>query len=345
MTRIKNRNRIYKVTRILFAIGFFLVLTELAIRYSGLYAQLSEKNGHSFLSLFEPTHHGQFQNYTPNDTLHINNTEFSYLHYIDKYGFRNSDSVDMLDTIDVLALGDSFTEGLGAPQDSSWPVLLTRENGWTVYNAGVMGSDPVFGSKIVQEDTFYFHPKRVVFAVNYSDITDMVIRGGMERFDGNGGVQYKPAPWFMPIYKHAHLFRAILHLVFRYDYTFTPPQRRAESINEALFILSETLEDVNQYCQQEGVQMYVFVHPIPQEYYMNLDRRLNFRKIDTLVDLLRAKNVCAFNLREGFEKRLRTDSDWRSASWPLDGHFNGKGYGIMAELIANAIVDDSSMVY
>lgn len=323
----------------------FLIVLEVAIRYSGLYAQLSEKNGHAFLSLFEPTHHGQFQNYIPNDTLHIDNTEFSYLHYIDKYGFRNSNSVDTLKTVDILALGDSFTEGLGAPQDSSWPATLARENGWTVYNAGVMGSDPVFGSKIVQEDTFYFYPKRVVFAVNYSDITDMVIRGGMERFDGNGGVQYKPAPWFMPIYKHFHLFRAILHLVFKYDYMFTAPQRREEVLDKALFVLTSTLVDANQYCQQKGIQMYVFVHPIPQEYYMNLDRRLNFRKIDTLVDFLQAKKLRAFNLREGFEEQLKTDSDWKSASWQLDGHFNGKGYGIMAELIAKAIVDDTSTVY
>lgn len=333
MTRIKNRNRIYKVTRILFAIGFFLVLTELAIRYSGLYAQLSEKNGHSFLSLFEPTHHGQFQNYTPNDTLHINNTEFSYLHYIDKYGFRNSNSVDMLDTIDVLALGDSFTEGLGAPQDSSWPVLLSNLYNKRVYNAGIMGSDPVYGLKLLQEQYIRMQPKIVIFAVNYSDLTDIIIRGGEERFLPDGGIKYKKEPWFMNIYRYSHLFRATLHLVFQYDYMFNPPNQREVKLNNALDVLTRTITDANKLCSTHGIKMQVFIHPIPQEYYKNLDSRLDFRKIDELQGLLSINNVDAINLRGQLEDTLKTSEQWKAVSWPIDGHFNSKGYQLMATLI------------
>ena len=37
----------------------------------------------------------------------------------------------------VVALGDSITQGVGASEQSAWPVLLARSSGWRVINAGV----------------------------------------------------------------------------------------------------------------------------------------------------------------------------------------------------------------
>lgn len=320
---------------IILSICAFYAVLEMGIRYTGIYAQLSEKNGNGFLSLFHPTHHGIFQNYEPFDTVYINNTEFSYVHAMDANGFRNN-PLDA-DTNVVLALGDSFTEGLGAAQDSSWPAILQNKIQRPVYNAGVMGGDPVFGYKILTENHFKFKPSTVIFAINFSDIADIVIRGGKERFLSDGSLKYEAEPWFMSIYKMSHTFRAIIHLLFKYDYMFNSPSNREEHLNKALETISETLFEANTYCKNRNIKMYVFVHPVPQEYYKHLDSRLDFKLIDRLVPVLESKNIQAINLRRDFEKALTTPEAWKNVSWFIDGHFNAKGYALMAQLIADKL--------
>ncbi len=40
---------------------------------------------------------------------------------------------------EVLALGDSLTEGLGVTREEAWPNLLAQKTGWVVVNGGVSG--------------------------------------------------------------------------------------------------------------------------------------------------------------------------------------------------------------
>ena len=40
----------------------------------------------------------------------------------------------------VLALGDSLTEGVGVRHEEAWPALLAGQTGWTVINGGVSGN-------------------------------------------------------------------------------------------------------------------------------------------------------------------------------------------------------------
>lgn len=57
----------------------------------------------------------------------------------DHRGYRNETA---LDHADILALGDSWTYGLGAYADGTWPRQLQALSGRSVYNAGVGGYGP-----------------------------------------------------------------------------------------------------------------------------------------------------------------------------------------------------------
>lgn len=328
-----------------FSVVLFLLTCEIGIRYTGLYATLSEKNGNGFLSLFQTTHHSVYQNYRPNDTLFIKNTEFSFIHIIDSLGFRNTMN-DSLNRKEIIALGDSFTEGLGAPQDSTWPALLSHRMGLPVYNAGVMGSDPVFAQKIITAYPFPFDPKVYLIAINFSDITDIVIRGGKERFKADSSVVYSKPPGFMPIYRKSHLFRAFIHLVLGYDYMFNSPSNRVLNINSAIYTLCEILYEADTHLKEDGDRLVVFIHPVPHEYYKNMDRRLDFKLIDSLEPKLKRKGVEVYNIRSDLESQLVDKNAWMDVSWPIDGHFNSKGYDLMAEIILNYLsACDSTKVY
>jgi len=58
----------------------------------------------------------------------------------DAQGFRNKTE---LDHYDVIALGDSFTEGSGVSDEHPWPVRLAEITGLSVYNLGMSGYDPL----------------------------------------------------------------------------------------------------------------------------------------------------------------------------------------------------------
>ncbi len=64
---------------------------------------------------------------------------FDYTLTVDKRGFRNQQD---LDRCDILALGDSFTEGSQVSDEHVWPVLLAQKSGQVVYDMGMSGGHP-----------------------------------------------------------------------------------------------------------------------------------------------------------------------------------------------------------
>ena len=85
----------------------------------------------------------------------LENTQFVYDWTTDRLGFKNEDRV--LDSkIDIVAVGDSFTEGMGVKIDETMASQLTRA-GLATYNMGVGGYAPIqiagaferFGKKLL----------------------------------------------------------------------------------------------------------------------------------------------------------------------------------------------------
>ncbi|NOT01272.1 MAG: hypothetical protein HOP29_11660 [Phycisphaerales bacterium] len=58
----------------------------------------------------------------------------------DNWGFRNRDKRDRYE---IVAVGDSFTEGSGVSDDDAWPVRLAETRGRSVYNLGMSGYAPL----------------------------------------------------------------------------------------------------------------------------------------------------------------------------------------------------------
>lgn len=67
--------------------------------------------------------------------------EFVYEWTTDARGFKNPPQLGADGPFDVVALGDSFTEGMGVAAEDTWPALLTRA-GRRAYNLAVQGYAP-----------------------------------------------------------------------------------------------------------------------------------------------------------------------------------------------------------
>lgn len=67
--------------------------------------------------------------------------EFTYEWRTDRRGFKNPPEIAALDQVDLVALGDSFTEGMGVATEQTWPARLSQA-GFPTYNLGVQGYAP-----------------------------------------------------------------------------------------------------------------------------------------------------------------------------------------------------------
>ena len=67
--------------------------------------------------------------------------QFQYSWITDSKGFKNKNSIAKLSTVDVVAIGDSFTEGMGVSIDDTLPSILSSK-GYLTYNLGVQGYSP-----------------------------------------------------------------------------------------------------------------------------------------------------------------------------------------------------------
>jgi len=84
--------------------------------------------------------------------------DFTYTWKTDSLGFKNSQKILNKSKIDFIALGDSFTEGMGVATENTWTNILNNKYQITVYNAGVQGysSSQMLGTLMLLKDKIDF---------------------------------------------------------------------------------------------------------------------------------------------------------------------------------------------
>jgi hypothetical protein len=66
---------------------------------------------------------------------------FTYEWTTDQRGFKNPPEIGALAQVPIVAIGDSFTEGLGVPTNDTWAARLSA-SGYPTYSLGVQGYAP-----------------------------------------------------------------------------------------------------------------------------------------------------------------------------------------------------------
>jgi hypothetical protein len=194
---------------------FCLLVIEGVLRSTGQESTYLEK----YTAYYDFIHHGSyvdsFHIWKPYDTVYLGNgIEYRYPRIINSWGISDKewDQKKPQDKIRIHCLGDSFTQGDGAPADSTYPLfleqlLLKDSLNVEVMNTGVCGSDPYFELNLFKHKLAQFNPDVVIFSIYRPDFTqDIAVREGLERFDPKTGKKTKIAEVF---YAYSHLFRFI----------------------------------------------------------------------------------------------------------------------------------------
>lgn len=324
-----------RIKKIILIFILIWICVECALRFFGVNKSYNEKMTNYYSSGFNDNLK------TDSDNPHLfvleKNTitydvkkEFTYKISSNNDGLRDIDhSLNKSeDELRIICFGNSFTEGIGAPQDSTWPKLLEDNLNTicnkevTVFNAGISGSDPFFSYMLLEERMLKYKPDIVLLALQETDFNFHRFRGGFERFTDDGFHYRKPPSW-EKFYAVSYVFRLFLNNVLGYPNKYL--QSRDEYEKEIINANVDLENCVNRFYKLSTVKGFNFA-------VVFLDFRLN-SKYDYLNGKLKKEGIInVIDLRD-YNKNVEklSDDELESFFWKIDMHCNSKGYNFISK--------------
>jgi len=326
----KDKNRV-KVGLIFFTaiwMGF-----EVFLRIAGINATFNEKNGGYYTSGYHYSHWSRNEN---NSGLLINkeysndikaHKEFAYEIKCNKEGLRDVDHNYTKNDSEyrIICLGNSFTEGIGAPQDSTWPAFLERKlkakinRQITVFNAGKASSDPFFEFMLFKEKLLQYSPDLLLLTLGSSDFNFYFCRGGFERFTPQG-YEYRKAPHWERLYAVSFVFRYFMNNMLHYK-NLISPDKYTSDVAKANNDIEDCIYRFHQLSNEIPFKMAVVFYDDQSSAYNQLKK-----------SLLEKGEIITFDLfKYNREVKKLSKDEMKKYYWPIDGHCNSKGYNLLAE--------------
>jgi len=308
------------------------IIVEMALRISGNLSMHTEKK---IAGLYQSPYNlpnKRFWIDKRESDITLSSSEFSYERKINSEGFsdREWELEKITNKFRILTLGDSFTEGDGADADSTWQRFMERrlnDSGIYIMNAGICGSDPVFEYYLLKERLIKYRPDLVVVCINKSDLFDIMIRGGMERFDCPD-VVFRKGPWWEFIYATSYISR----LFFRLKYDTQLINKNALYLQQSysLLVIAQTMREFAMYCKVKGSSLLFVFHPGPGE----LAKTMNPFK--ELIAVSKKYNYKVADLYD-YYNQTGIPRNLNKYYWPKDSHHRANGYNVMSDGILKTL--------
>jgi lysophospholipase L1-like esterase len=314
----------------LIASGF---LIEILCRLTGHYISYYEKSsGTGYVSPFQSRSrfgYGWDETPKPFSTVECYKLEFHYVWKANNEGLRGPNLSIRKTGKRILVFGDSFTEGMGAPDDSTYPYLLGQlinhklDSTAEVINCGPSGSDLFTEYKLFTGKMLKYQPDYVLATFNSTDLFEFSTRGGFERFKKNNKVEYRKPPWFEPLYAKSYLFRFVLHDVLKYDYRYLSRSNAKAMDSLSVKAYCAVIDSFNLLCKANGSQFGMVFHPLRFEY------QENFYPVTDVISYCKQQHI-PYADDAAFMKQAGIGAV-NDLYYMLDGHFNSRGYHLLAQ--------------
>jgi lysophospholipase L1-like esterase len=325
------------------AISLVLVagLGEMILRVRCTYCDWSERNGGAYKSHFEQLHvDSQYHTHGPDQIRTYDQPEFDHAFSTNSLGIRDERHPIGADEGEfrLIGLGDSFTEGQGAAFEDTYLKALERNlNDWAasevrVIVGGVAGSDPLYAFNLLRDELLDFDPDLVLLAVNVSDVFDLMVRGGVERFTPDGRVRFNKRPRVEALYRWSHLYRLVMMRFLGYDWFGFSAEEQVERRARAIEDLKSVLDAFQQLAENRGFELLVVLHPMLWEL---ASEDYNF-DAEALMKHMASQQIPFVDLMGYFGHRVPKEGV-ESLYWSLDGHHNAAGYKLFAEGLEETI--------
>lgn len=262
-------------------------------------------------------------------------TEFNYFKPANALGYVDGEwPVNKTSKPRYFFFGDSFTEGVGAPMDSSYVAILRKLTADTIqmYNAGIGGSDPCSEYMLLKKEIMpVYKPHRIYVAINQSDVFDVMLYGGLERFGDNGQVHLRQWPWWEGLYGQSYLIRLFIHQYRGLNWQFHTPQQAQAEQQLAITKMQACIDSFQSLTQQNGMECIFIFHPLRYEVTANT------LTTAPLIAYASAKGYTTVNILDAFINKGVNTTNIHQYFWPIDGHNNSEGYRVIAEGLLETI--------
>lgn len=326
------KNRVWRFSTTL--TFFILFLFETSLRISNKYADYSERNSENLFENYHSASYGQnemlrdgFWIQEPGATIRSRTAEYDYTAYYNGAGLRDSELSIFAKKPTIIWLGDSYTAGKGAPQDSTgikaFESCMTKSGSskrYSVVNAGADGSDLVHSYKLLTEKLYdSLLPKVVIYNLNCSDINDISFRGGDNRFTQG----MRKASWWEFIYSFSYILRMVSN-----HFQLNPFVINEEDNAYSIQVIENKILDFKKFCEARDCKFILVITPIMKEV------RGNFSCYYDMVGDLQDK-VPIINTQQAIADTIKKNgSNYADYYYPLDCHFTPKGYWLWGQIVA-----------
>lgn len=323
---VKDSGKKINYITIISSIFIVFCVLELLLRLSGIVAVYSEKRDGFYRSMYDD----RFADYYVSGSTYPkkleSGNEYSYNRIPNNEGYSDKNwKIAKPDSCyRIIALGDSYTEGDGAHCDSTWVKFLERKldnSRLEFMNAGLCGSDPIYAYHNLENNFLKYQPDLVILCINNSDINDIAISGGFERFTPEG-IKFKKAPWWEPIYAASHISRLFFRMF--YDHKLISYSENECEIKESIEILKSTLLKFKNLSDSNSIKFVCVIHPVKYE----LENGTN--TLEELISFCENNGVVCIDLYDYYINR-NIDPNLNLYYWEKDGHHKAKGYELMAD--------------
>jgi hypothetical protein len=175
--------------------------------------------------------------------------------------------------------------------------------------------------------------------MNQSDVTDIIMRGGMERFQPRDRImiQRKGPDWEW-IYGISYIFRHIIHDVFHYNWLLMKPDEMLANEQTATENIRLSIRAFLNLATEHNFSIVFVFHP--HEFEIKDGKYSPGAFADLIADLKRSNSSHIIDLLEYYRaKGIITKDDTGDFFWRTDLHHNTRGYKAMGDGIADKIAE------
>lgn len=274
---------------------------------------------------------------------YLTKSEFQYYRKPNSLGYPDKEWNIKKDTntIRIVCLGDSFTEGDGADMDSTYVKFLTRSlqkkiPRIEILNAGNCGSDPFFNFKGLQDKIAVYQPDIILQSFTPHDFyQDFFIRGGNERFNSDSTVSYKKAPWWERFFAASYILRISMFTIGGYN-GFMIKKSDLPVIEKDMEQKSiQLFKAYREFARNRNIDLIVYSIPSKADFELHKETAPFHQKFDKPFHDF---NLHYYNILPCYKDYIRNNnSTFDNYYWKKDGHHNAKGYKMMAKCLEEIV--------
>ena len=312
------------------------------LRHTCAYCTWNERNRNLYVSPYEPTYYSWYHLRTPNQSESYPTSDFDIELTTNSLGVRDIEHPlpKAPGEIRIIGLGDSFTEGQGAEFEDGYLKVVERRlselcgEPVRMIIGGVSGSDPWYSYTLLRDKLMPFQPDIVMLAINNSDVYDIGVRGGRERFLPDGGVRYRDPPAAERLFRYSHLFRFVTMRILGYDWYGVSPTMRSMTQSQAVEDLKAAVLAFRELAEQHGFRFLIVAHPTMHE-IQNREYGLGFKPFLSWLATQDSPWVDIMpRMLDSVDRAQISDYFWEH-----DFHNTARGYRLLGDEVIRGLIE------